>query len=111
MKQGDFSSASITYWQITLATGLLAGGIGMSISFTPLFRHYNPAISFAIITFLFTYVAYIINHSSRFGGFSGEALATRPWGCRDQPADFLFASGCCGGKAGEADMSSLPLQG
>ena len=105
MTQGDFSSATMKHWQIALVTGLLAGGIGVLISFTPLFRRYNPAISFAIITFLSTSMADIINHPSHFGGRSNSH---RPWGCRHQPADFLLASGCCGGKAGEADISSLP---
>ena len=76
MTQGDFSSATMKHWQIALVTGLLAGGIGVLISFTPLFRRYNPAISFAIITFLSTSMADIINHPSHFGGFSGEAIAT-----------------------------------
>ena len=76
MTEGDFSSATLGHWKVALMTGTIAGSLGVLVSFTPLFRRYTPAVSFAMISFLGTLIADYLEHPSHFGGAWGEPLAT-----------------------------------
>lgn len=76
MTQGDFSSVTAKHWIVASTTGVIAGALAILISFTPLFRRYNPIVSFAIISFLGTLIADRLAHPSHFGGPWSEALAT-----------------------------------
>ena len=76
MTQGDFSTVTLKHWTVALMTGALAGVFAVLVSFTPLFRRYNPIVSFALISFLGTLIADRLAHPSGFGGPWSEALAT-----------------------------------
>jgi hypothetical protein len=76
MTQGDFSTVTLKHWSVALTTGVFAGFFAVLVSFTPLFRRYNPIVSFAIISFLGTLIADRLAHPSGFGGPWTEALAT-----------------------------------
>lgn len=76
MTQGDFASLTATHWQVALVTGALAGCLGVSVSFTRLFRIYRPWFSFALITFFSTLLADRLSHPSHFGSSWTEALLT-----------------------------------
>jgi hypothetical protein len=79
MTNGNVASVTLAHWQIALTTGLIAGVIGVAISFTRLFRGYKHTNSNAIITFVSTLVADIISHPSKPGApfwGHGEAFLT-----------------------------------
>jgi uncharacterized membrane-anchored protein len=76
MTQGDFSTVTLKHWTVALMTGVIAGVFAVLVSFTPLFRRYNPIVSFAMISFLGTLIADRLAHPSGFGGPWTEALAT-----------------------------------
>jgi hypothetical protein len=79
MTKGNLASVTLSHWQIALTTGLIAGLIGVAISFTRLFRGYKHTNSNAIITFISTLVADFISHPSKPGSplwGHGEALVT-----------------------------------
>ena len=67
MTNGNVAAVTLAHWQIALTTGLIAGVIGVAISFTRLFRGYKHTNSNAIITFISTLVADVISHPSRTG--------------------------------------------
>jgi hypothetical protein len=76
MTQGDFSSVSLQHWAVASMTGMIAGTLAVAASFTPLFRRYNQVVSFAVMSFIGTFVADRLTHPSHFGGPWGEAIAT-----------------------------------
>jgi hypothetical protein len=79
MTKGNVAAVTLAHWQIALTTGLIAGFIGVAISFTRLFRGYKHTNSNAIITFISTLVADFISHPSKPGTplwGHGEAFAT-----------------------------------
>ncbi|WP_461555614.1 hypothetical protein [Synechococcus sp.] len=79
MTNGNVASVTLAHWQIALTTGLIAGVIGVAISFTRLFRGYKHTNSNAIITFISTLVADTISHPSKPGAplwGHGEAFLT-----------------------------------
>ena len=49
MTKGNVAAVTLEHWQIALTTGLMAGLIGVAISFTRLFRGYKHTNSNAII--------------------------------------------------------------
>jgi hypothetical protein len=67
MTKGNLPSVTLAHWQIALTTGLIAGVIGVAISFTRLFRGCKHTNSNAIISFISTLVADFISHPSKPG--------------------------------------------
>jgi hypothetical protein len=79
MTKGNIADVTLAHWQIAFTTGLIAGVIGVAISFTRWFRGYKHTNSTAIISFISTLVADIISHPSKPGTplwGHGEAFLT-----------------------------------
>jgi hypothetical protein len=79
MTKGNVAYVTLDHWQTAFTTGLIAGVIGVAISFTNLFRGYKYTTSNAIITFSSTLVADFISHPSKPGTplwGHGEAFLT-----------------------------------